>query len=256
MESKQPLLQQQQQQQQAEQQQQQQQQKEAERALQQTVHSALAALTQLTRLKLTPDMLLAGAVGPFSCLQQLQELEIGIHGLCQPETLVGLPQSLTKLCMTWDGEEEFGTAIAPALTQLTAMQHFELRTIYSSAVRPDFLRHMQQLQVLKLDGQLSDDALSLLVDAVPLLSSLRSLSVSAEGAEDIVMLPASDVTRYAALLPASQHLTELELGWDEHVSAPLLAADCAQHLFAAGNRWEQLVHLVLGISVDLFVLMT
>jgi hypothetical protein len=242
-----------QQQQQAEQLQAQQQ---RQNALQQVMSSALTSLTRLTLLQLTfgEGLLCDGTVAPFSCLQQLQELDLFFCDRCGPETLAGLPACLSKLRFSLGrggAEQPLGSMKAPVLSRLTAMQHLHLRTYAQCAIRPNFIRHMQQLQELKLRGRLSGDAVPLLLEALPLLGSLRSLVISVEQEGD-ELLPASDVARYSALVPASQHLTELQLAWDED-SAPLLAAGCGQHMFPVGRRWEHLDSLVLGVSMDQFV---
>jgi hypothetical protein len=208
---------------------------------QQDVLQCMSMLTQLTHVWLEPDLLLTDAVAPFSCLQQLQEL--GFHGdsVHSPAVLAELPVSLTKLVVSWGGRQDLSSSTVPCLQRLTAMQHLELDS-YAGDLQPSFCSSMQQLRVLSLTGNLSYDAMSVLVAIVPTLTALESLTLSSTRGR-VQELLGDDAPKYAALLPLSAHLTHLEVTWSYGF---MLDVDCGQHLFAAGRQLPQLKQLLLG----------
>lgn len=203
----------------------------------------LCSLTQLTRLVLERSTLLDrrtmnGGVALFDCLQQLQELTV--HGMIGGRrTLLRLPQSLTKLDLTW-GNKGLSSSLCPGLAALTNLQHLQLHAAcHSGPVLPDFCSNMQQLRVLHLSGLFSRDALPILAQVLPALSCLESL-VIANSTYDFIPMPAADA-RYAALLPQSLHLTRLELSLHRlnqymREETAIMRAGYGQHLFAAGRQ--------------------
>jgi hypothetical protein len=224
----------------------------AKRVLQQNIVEAVPSFVQLARLQLSANLLPNDAVGPFSRLQQLRQLDLGHQPIWLSNTLLGLPPTLTKLPM-WRGglEQLLSSASVPAIAALTALQELELSAGLVEGVRPDFLRSMQQLRVLKLAVKLNDDALPLLCEAMPALSKLRCLTLSVEEG-DAEVFPASELARYSALLPASRHLQEVEISWATGTT-PLLAAGCAEHMFPLAKQRRQLRYLVLGLPYEEFV---
>jgi hypothetical protein len=227
--------------------------------------NSLSSLTLLTQLELSPDLMPdTTEEGPLGCLKQLQALafwgsEDAVTDRLMPQWL---PPTLTKLQMYCVCEcecEPLNSSYAPALSAATALQHLDLhaREDGYGGIEPDFLSSMQQLRVLSLRGPFSKNGLPVLVEALPVLTRLESLIISAEYNEDavygrpvygcLVGLGDEDMGRYAALLPPSQHLTRFELTWPFD-GPSLLPPGCMQHMFAAGRRLPQLKHLVLGMA--------
>jgi HPt (histidine-containing phosphotransfer) domain-containing protein len=209
----------------------------------------LAALTQLTQLKIAPGLLPKDAAAPFSTLQQLHELNFWGQEVESPSILQGLPPSLTKLQVNWNAPEDLSNSRVPALSSLTAMQELDLwsRDVGGS-ILPSFCASRQQLRVLKLAGRLSSGLLPALLAAMPRLPQLQELVVSNING-DVRPLGAADVELYDQLLPAAPQLTTLELSW---VKGEMLPANCGQHLFAAGVSLPRLKQLVLGLPSDVW----
>lgn len=82
-----------------------------------------------------------------------------------------------------------------------------------------------------------------LVEALPGLTELEALFICNTSKRDAGPLPASQVGKYAALLPVSAHLTRLDLTWWQGC---LLPGDCWQHVFAGGWQLPQLKELRIG----------
>jgi hypothetical protein len=208
----------------------------------------LGHLLQLRQLKLHVELLPDKIPGPFRFLQQLQELELLSDGDCvgvhAPVVLVGLPISLTKLHFDWGSFQGISGSTVPALLQLTALQELHIAARMSTGIRPAFCSSMLQLRHLTLVESFDSIAVQQLLEVVPRLSSLQSLSICNESAATR-QLPASDLARYAAILPPSvQHLTQLELCC---MNGGLLPPGSLQYVFAAGLQLPQLKRLVLGL---------
>jgi hypothetical protein len=121
-------------------------------------------------------------------------------------------------------------------------------------VDPSFISSMQQLRTLSLRGPIVSDAqqpsnaaaalpLRRLLDGLSKLSQLEHLVISYTSEDDLEGLPASDVAKYSALLPAWTHLTSLQLCWE---AGCLLPSDCWEHIFAANRQLRQLKQLWIG----------
>jgi hypothetical protein len=213
------------------------------------VRGYLLRLKQLTHLSLSMSLLPSdGMPGPFSRLQQLQELHL--HGsVSSPDRLVGLPQSLTMLEFFWACEQQLSSSTVPALAQITAMQHLKIEGYGegSGGVQPKICAAMQQLSALTLWQVYEAAAVQQLLEVIPTLCKLRSLSINS-GEGEAAALPARSFARYSALLPPStQQLTCLELSWSR---GALLPPGSVQHEFAAGRQLPQLKQLLLGLPDD------
>jgi hypothetical protein len=218
--------------------------------LEQGVLACLMSLKQLKHLSLSLPLLPGGILGPFSGLQQLQELQLK-DCVESPGVLARLPPSLTKLEFFWSCEQQLSSSTVPGFAQLTALQHLMADAYLSGGVQPEICAGMQQLTALTLWQVYEAAAVQQLVEVMPTLSKLRSLCINS-GSGEAASLPASEFARYSALLPPStQHLSCLELSWS---SGALLPPGSVQHLFAstaaAGRQLPQLQQLLLGLPDD------
>ncbi|WIA17848.1 hypothetical protein OEZ85_009354 [Tetradesmus obliquus] len=198
----------------------------------------LGGLSQLTSYDLGREWYREAAAAPcppWSSLQQLQELRLGVE---TPRTLQDLPLILTLLKLNWLGTERLRSSTAPGVAQLTALQHFEV-DVYDSQICPSIVRHMQQLRHLDLQDIVGEE-LPVLLSALQSMQQLQHLSLYSNighAPEDIA------VQQYAALT-ASSELTHLDVSWDDHV----MAGGAPQNMFAEGKQLPLLQNLYFGMD--------
>jgi hypothetical protein len=227
--------------------------------------NSLHHLSQLTQLELRARLELGQAPGLFQHMQQLQELKLLQATVVCPDALQDLPASITMLELSWDASSQLSSSTVPSLARLTAMQHLTVDAADSGGLHPGFISSMKQLRILNLAGPMDGGAqqqqqqlgnagaaaaaavapLRALLDALPGFTQLEDLAISNTSEADMEPLPASDVGRYAALLPASTRLEFLQLTWQQGC---LLPSDCWQHVFAAGWQLPQLKDLRIGLA--------
>jgi hypothetical protein len=214
-------------------------------------------LQQLTLLQLDVwtmvNQLPEGAPGVFSGLQQLQELTLKWDDCTSLDMLQGVTPSLTKLkLIELTSPECFSISSVPALAGFSVLQHLEvLLSSRSNGKDCGFvssLPQVAQLRVLCFEGSLGGDTVHELLNVLPRMTNLVHLDVvSAERWADryfrIEPQPASDVTRYTALLPASPQLTHF--AFTSYV-ARMLPVGCGSHVFATRLHLPNFRVLCLG----------
>jgi hypothetical protein len=221
--------------------------------------TSLYQLSRLTQLELHTRLLalpLRRIPGLFAHIQQLRELKLLGAPVSRADVLQDLPASVTKLELAWRGGW-LSSSTVPALAHLTSMQHLVLEAGGSGGFDPSLISNMQQLRVLSLTGDLQqhDDQaaaaagapLCRLLDALSQLSKLETLAITRSSEQVQQPLPAHETAKYAALLSASAHLTQLQLCWEGETWLP---NDCWQHVFAAGVQLPQLKELWVGLPMN------
>jgi hypothetical protein len=216
----------------------------------------LPLLTQLTRMHLDVSLLPQGAVGVFSGLQRLQELTLEGEVSVSLDLLQGLPASVAKLRLFLDMQQQFSISTVPALAQLQALQHLEVcdgsapnwqLDVVPVGISVDVLlslRHLEQLQVLDLQGRMGSNTACTLMSVVPCLTKLRHMRLCLyDRGVDQAPEHVSDVTQYSALLPPGPHLTHFSLTANR---AWMLSAGCGTHMVGDGRQLPQLKVLELG----------
>eukprot|EP00775_Hariotina_reticulata_P000591 gene591-875_t len=207
-------------------------------------------LTQLTSLSFDVDLCGKFAVAPLSCLQQLQVLNFNGAAVSQLGVLLGLPQSLRRLGMSWGGGSVLSSNTAPSLAALTSLKQLNFETIRVEAgvIHPSLLTGMQQLQELKLVG-LATDALPALLEVMPMLRELRVLDITDDNAQlggGVQPLPAAQVEQYSKLLPASSQLSSVTFTTSN--SQMLTQEGCMEQVFNPARQLDSLKELVLDLS--------
>jgi hypothetical protein len=157
--------------------------------------------------------------------------------------------------------EPLSTNEVPALAQLSALQSLgvnsPLSPIYHSSdlLKIDgrgsievasllSMQHVDQLKVLRLEGNLSPDTMDSLLGAMPRLANLGSLAVTSFDVDEEYMPHCvGDVSRYSALLSSAAHMKILSITSRQ---ACMLPAGCGAHMFPEGCQLLQLERLLLG----------
>jgi hypothetical protein len=220
--------------------------------------NSLYQLSQLTQLELHQPQLPPSTPSLFAHMQQLQELGLLWAPAMCTDVLDNLPASITKLELAWRGSQ-LSSSTVPALAGLTSLQRLVLDAHGSAGFQPTLISSMQLLRVLTLEGAMVSDIqqhddqaaaaagapLCGLLDVLPQLSKLETLAIISTSEDEVQPLPARYTAKYAALLSASAHLTQLQLCWDYR--SWLLPYGCWQHVFAAGMELPQLKELWVGI---------
>jgi hypothetical protein len=216
----------------------------------------LPTFTQLTRLQLDVRLLPQGAVGLFSRLQRLQELTLEGGTALSLDVLQKLPPSIAKLRLCVGLQESISISTVPALAQLSALTYLEVCDCGPPVWQPGvddvgievdfllYLKHLEQLQVLDLDGSMGSNTARTLMSVVPCLTNLSRMRLCMyDCAEGGAPEHVSDLTRCSALLPSGPHLTRFtltaSLAW-------MLPAGCGTYLLSPGQQLPQLKVLELG----------
>jgi hypothetical protein len=231
--------------------------KKEQQQLWQTAVTSLYQLSCLTQLELHYSLSLPVTTpGLFAHMQQLQQLKLLEAPVRCTDVLDNLPASVTMLQLAWRGSR-LSSSTVPALARLPCLQHFVLDARGSKGFAPSLISCMQLLRVLSLTGAMVSDIqehddqaaaaapLRRLLDALPQLSKLETLAVVSMSQDEVQPLPAHHTAKYAALLSASAHLTQLQLCWG--AQRWLLPDGCWQHVFAAGVQLPQLKELWVGL---------
>jgi len=206
-------------------------------------------LTQLTSLSFNPGLCGRRAVAPFSCLQQLQALDL-CEAVSNLDVLQALPQSLTMLYLAWDGRGVLSSSTAPSLAALTALKRLRLTSQRSElcvGIHPSLLSGMQQLQQLHLGG-MPTDALPALLEVVSVLKQLQVFYIA-----DVCMLgggvqplPGAQVEQYSKLLPGSSQLSSVTFTTSN--SQMLTQEGCMRAIFNPARQLDSLKELVLDLT--------
>lgn len=200
----------------------------------------LHGLSQLTSLNLGYGCFEKGATAPcppWSTLQQLRELRLGVNNL---EMLQGLPLGLTLLELESIGKGLLSNSTAPSIAQLTALQHFKVEA-GNGQVCPSILLHMQHLQHLDL-SHIAGQGVPVLLAALHKMQQLQHLNLNSQSCQPLE----EDAMQQYAALTASTHLAQLDMCYDEHI----LATGAARYMFAAGKQLPHLTRLwcTLGLK--------
>ena len=211
------------------------------------LQQALSQLQALVCLRLYGEVAHDSVVQHVSSLTGLQELAL-VDGIFTTASFQQLPQSLTRLSITWpiDDYDDDGihlnrilsASTAPGLCALTALKKFEVHDVsveeYTVAV--ELLAYMTSLQLLDLkDTELGVPGTLSVLTALTQLTSLRLPILDSE----VTLLSNADT----AAVTASPQLVKLDL------SDSWLTADKCQHLFPATRQLLQLTRL--DVNIDL-----